>query len=47
VIRVPLARLPFVGGVGGLDVAVTQRKRIDPYRAGIEPAPAQDEPCAR
>jgi hypothetical protein len=45
IIRVPLARLPFLGTVGGLDVTVTQRERIDPYRAGIEPAPTTDEPC--
>jgi hypothetical protein len=47
VIRVPMARLPFLGTVGGLDVTVTQRERIDPYRAGIEPVPTSDEPCAR
>ena len=46
VIRVPLARLPFLGAVGGYDVTVTQRERIDPYRAGIEPTPTTDEPCA-
>jgi hypothetical protein len=47
VIRVPAARLPFLGAVGGVDVTVTQRERIDPYRAGIDPAPTRDEPCAR
>jgi hypothetical protein len=47
VIHVPLARLPFIGAVGGVDVTVTQHQRIDPYRAGIDPAPTTDEPCVR
>jgi hypothetical protein len=46
VMRVPLARLPFLGAVGGRDVTVTQRERIAPYRSGVEPMPTTDEPCA-
>jgi hypothetical protein len=44
-VRVPLARLPFLGEVGSTSVTVTRHERIDAYRAGNRIEDGADHPC--